>query len=76
LVEGGIGYSFASATFEFLEPGPSGPRIMQTSGGTSLILNWLGSRYSLTRDAPFSDAELKLLKNNWRGFGLSIQDDR
>jgi hypothetical protein len=54
LVEGGIGYFFPFAEFEFLEsePGPSEHRIMQTSGGTALILNWLGSRYSLTRDAP------------------------
>src|SRR6266403_839701 len=27
----------------------------------SAKLNWLGSRYSLTRNEPFSDAELKLL---------------
>ena len=63
LVEGGIGYFFPSAKFEFLEPGPSEHRIMPTPGGTPLILNWLGSRYPLTRDAPFSDAELKLLKS-------------
>jgi hypothetical protein len=65
LVEGGIGYFFPSVNFEFLEPEPrpGEDRIMQTSVGTSLILNWLGSRYSLTRDAPFSDAELKLLNS-------------
>jgi hypothetical protein len=65
LVEGGIGYFFPSVNFEFLEPepGPGEDRILQTSVGTSLILNWLGSRYSLTRDAPFSDAELKLLNS-------------
>jgi hypothetical protein len=63
LVEGGIGYFFPSAKFELVEPDPdSGEhRITPTSGGTSLILNWLGSRYSLMRDEPFSDAELKLL---------------
>src|SRR5438445_13576356 len=63
LVEGGIGYFFPSVNFEFLEsePGAGDDRIMQTSAGTSLVLNWLGSRYSLTRDEPFSDAELKLL---------------
>src|SRR5579862_450021 len=65
LVESGIGYFFPSAKFEFLEsePGQSEHRILRTSGGTALILDWLGSRYSLTRDAPFSDAELTLLKS-------------
>jgi len=63
LVEGGIGYFFPSAKFDLLEPDPDPGehRITPTSGGTSLILNWLGSRYSLSRDEPFSDAELKLL---------------
>ena len=63
LVEGGIGYFFPSARFELVEPDPDPGehRITPTSGGTSLILNWLGSRYSLMRDEPFSDAELKLL---------------
>ena len=63
LVEGGIGYFFPSAKFELVEldPDPGEQRITPTSGGTSLILNWLGSRYSLMRDEPFSDAELKLL---------------
>jgi len=63
LVEGGIGYFFPSAKFELVEPDPDPGehRITPTSGGTSLILNWLGSRYSLMRDEPFSNAELKLL---------------
>src|ERR1700723_534141 len=63
LVEGGIGYFFPSAKFELLEPDqdPGEHWITRSSGGTSLVLNWLGSRYSLTRDEPFSDAELKLL---------------
>jgi hypothetical protein len=63
LVEGGIGYFFPSARFELLEPDqdPGEHRITRISGGTSLVLNWLGSRYSLTRNEPFSDAELKLL---------------
>ena len=63
LVEGGIGYFFPSAKFELLEPDqdPGERRITWSSGGTSLVLNWLGSRYSLTRDEPFSNAELKLL---------------
>ena len=63
LVESGIGYFFPSAKFDLLEPhpDPGEHRMTQVSDGTSLILNWLGSRYSLARDEPFSDAELKLL---------------
>jgi hypothetical protein len=63
LVEGGIGYFFPSAKFDLLDLDPDSgeDRRMQTSGGTSLILNWLGSQYSLTRDEAFSDAEVKLL---------------
>src|SRR6267143_79635 len=63
LVEGGISYFFPSAKFDWLgpDPDPGEHRIARTSGGTSLVLNWLGSRYSLTRNEPFSDAELKLL---------------
>ena len=63
LVEGGVGYFFPSAQFDLLEPDPDPGehRIEQTSVGTSLILNWLGSRYSLTRDEAFSESELKLL---------------
>src|SRR5271157_1395312 len=63
LVEGGIGYFFPSAKFDLLEPGPDAGDhpITQTSCETSLVLNWLGSRYSLTRDEPFSLSELKLL---------------
>src|SRR5216683_2259352 len=62
LVEGGIGYFFPAAKFELLEPNPDprGHRITRISG-TALILNWLGSRYSLTRDEAFSDTELRLL---------------
>jgi hypothetical protein len=63
LVEGGIGYFFPSAKFDLLEPDQDADElwITPTSAGTSLILNWLGSRYSLTRDEPFSESELKLL---------------
>jgi len=58
LVEGGIGYFFPSAQFDLLEPDldPGEHRIARTSVGASLILNWLGSRYSLARDEPFSEA--------------------
>jgi hypothetical protein len=60
-----VGYFFPSAQFDLLEPDldPGEHRIERTSVGTSLILNWLGSRYSLARDEPFSEAELKLLTN-------------
>src|ERR1700736_5249430 len=63
LVEGGISYFFPSAKFDLLEPDPDPGeyRITGTAGRRSLILHWLGSRYSLTRDEPFWDAELKLL---------------
>jgi hypothetical protein len=49
LIEGAIGYFFPSAKFGLLEPDldDGDHRIAQTSRGTSLILNWLGSRYSL-----------------------------
>ena len=63
LVEGGIGYFFPSAKFELLDPALDAGdcKIMPTSDGSLLSLNWLGSQYSLTRDEPFSEAELKLL---------------
>ncbi len=63
LNEGGVGYFFPSAQFDLLEPDldPGEHRIERTSVGTSLILNWLGSRYSFARAEPFSEAELRLL---------------
>src|SRR5882762_5443089 len=63
LVEGGIGYFFPSAKFDLLEPDPDPgeDRMLQTSRETLLILNWLGSRYCVTREEAFSDAEVKLL---------------
>ena len=62
-VEGAIGYFFPSAKFESLELAPFTPEHQnsQTADGTSLSLNWLGSRYSLTRNEDFSDLELKLI---------------
>lgn len=65
LVEGGITYFFPSAKFEVLgaEPDPGKRGIVQTPDRMPLTLNWLGWRYSLTRDEPFSDGELKLLKS-------------
>ena len=59
----GSGISFSSAKFDLLEPdlNPGEHRNLQASEETSVILDWLGSRYSLTRDEAFSDAEVKLL---------------
>jgi hypothetical protein len=63
LVEGGINYFFPSANLQALEtafePAINGMNV--SSGETSLILNWLGSRYALTRNEPFSTQELRLL---------------
>ena len=60
LIEAGIGYFFPSATFDLLDPDPDAgdQRMMQTSRATSLVLNWLGSGYSLKCDEPFSESEL------------------
>ena len=64
LVEGGINYFFPAANLQAIEPGlesfSSGP--IDSSDNASLILYWLGCRYSLTRNEPFSAQELKLLK--------------
>ena len=64
LVEGGINYFFPSANLQAietgLEPAACGP--IDSSDNSSLILYWLGCRYSLTRNEPFSTQELKLLK--------------
>lgn len=62
-IEGGIQYFFPSVKIEELAgelPTDSAP-IVEASGGTSVVMNWLGSRYSLTRDAPFSESEIRLL---------------
>lgn len=62
-VEGAIEYFFPSAKFESLPVAAYAPEqgSSQTAEGTALILNWLGSRYSLTRKGDFSDLELKLI---------------
>jgi hypothetical protein len=64
LVEGGINYFFPSATLQVIEAGvePAACCMTDSSDQTSLILTWLGSRYSLTRNEAFSAQELKLLK--------------
>jgi hypothetical protein len=52
LVEGGIDYFFQSATLRMIEVGVGSVACCMTdsSDQTSLILSWLGSRYSLTRN--------------------------
>jgi hypothetical protein len=64
LVEGGINYFFPSATLQTVEAGlgPAACGMNESSDQTSLVLSWLGSRYSLTRNEAFSTQELKLLK--------------
>lgn len=64
LVEGGISYFFPSARLEILGTGlqPGEHPLVDASDRETLILYWLGSRFSLTRADPFSDEELKLLK--------------
>jgi hypothetical protein len=63
LVEGGINYFFPSATLQMMEAGLEPARIMtESSDQASLVLSWLGSRYSLTRNEAFSTQELKLLQ--------------
>lgn len=60
-IEGGITYFFPSAKLQALETRRTAvARGIEISDGTSLILNWLGSSYSLTRAEPFSAEELKL----------------
>src|SRR5437899_7037430 len=71
LVEGGIGYFFPSVSFESLAPDRHAAQdvIFQEPSGTSVLLSWLGARYSLTREETFSDSEIKLL----RGIGVVLE---
>ncbi len=64
LVEGGVRYFFPSAKFDIhaQSPASDGESIVRAAGN-SLVLNWLGSRYSLTTAEAFSEAELKLLES-------------
>jgi len=64
LVEGAIHYFFPSATFGFTNAAvsPADHGVLPDSAGTSLALNWFGSQYSVVRETPFSDSELKLLR--------------
>src|SRR5579884_833974 len=63
LIEGGLLYFFPSAKCEALHRHPSAAedRIILDADHRSLTMNWLGSRCSLTRDEPFSDAEIRLI---------------
>ena len=64
LVEGGINYFFPSANLQAVETGiePAACGMTESSDKNSLVLRWLGSRYSLARNEPFSTQELKLVK--------------
>src|SRR4051794_32621294 len=64
-IERGIGYFFPSVNLQSLgrDPRPGQDVVVQENGGTSVVLNWLGSRYSLTREEPFSESEIKLLRS-------------
>ena len=63
LIEGGIGYFFPSAKFESLEraPGSAQEPVALEVDHTAVTMNLLGVRCLLTRDEPFSHAELRLL---------------
>lgn len=63
LVEGGVNYFFPSASLRGLGGLDSGIGIETDGFGmNSVVLDWLGSRYCLTRNEAFSDQELRLLK--------------
>lgn len=65
LIEGGIGYFFPAAIVRLLERDLrlSPDLIAQETGRTSVVMNGLGSRYSVTREEPFSESETKLLRS-------------
>jgi hypothetical protein len=65
LIEGGIGYFFPSVNFQSLgrDSRLGQDLIAQDPSGTSVVMSWLGSRYSLTREEPFSESEIKLLRS-------------
>lgn len=62
-IKGGIDYFFPSVQFQSLGPASGQSEVAEDPGGRSVVMNWLGSRYSLTRDEPFTESELKLLKS-------------
>jgi hypothetical protein len=65
LIEGGIGYFFPSVNLEPLErDSPHGEDpVAHEPGDTAVVLNWLGARYRLTREEPFSESEIRLLRS-------------
>ena len=66
LIEGGIRYFFPSANFQSLDERalPLGQDLIaEETCGTSVVMNWLGARYSLTNDVPFSPSEIRLLRS-------------
>ena len=65
LIEKGISYFFPSVKFQSLDgdPGVTQDLVAEGSGGSSAVMNWLGSRYLLTRDEPLTESELKLLRS-------------
>ncbi len=70
LIEGGLSYFFPSAKIDPLrrEPNRNREPITLEPDRTSATINWLGVQCSLTRDEPFSDAEVRLL----RGIGAVL----
>ena len=65
LIEGGIEYFFPTAVLQSLERDPriSQQSLTQEPGDTSVVMDWLGSRYLLTREEPFSESEIKLINS-------------
>ena len=62
-IKGGIGYFFPSLSFQSFdrETCPS-QEFAEETAGRSVVMNWLGSRYSLTRNEAFTESELRLLE--------------
>lgn len=65
LIEGGVGYFFPSVRFEWRDRDSvsSQDPMIVGSDHKRLTTNWLGGTCLLTRDAPFSDSEIKLLNS-------------
>ena len=65
LIEEGLHYFFSSATFQSLANThvASGDGVTVEADGTSILIDWLGSRCSLERNEPFADSEVKLVRS-------------
>jgi DisA bacterial checkpoint controller nucleotide-binding len=63
LIEGGVGYFFPSARFQFLSGDAALPQesMIPEPDRQTITINWLGTPCLLTREEPFSDAEIRLL---------------